>query len=226
MSGDLAFTKERIITDLLMLPGMLIGLSFHEFGHAYVSDKLGDPTPKMQGRVTLNPVAHIDPVGFIALIFAGFGWGKAVEIDPRYYKNKRGGEIAVGLAGVTANLIIIVLFTIIDVFLYKGIIMAGSGTTKEILVILQDIMWYGIIVNVMLMIFNLLPIPPLDGFGIITNIFDLRKYSWYYTVYNNGNLILVMLIFFGATRVILSPLLNGIVNVIASVQQSLFMLIA
>ena len=81
-----------IITKVLMLPGIIIGLSFHEFAHAWVSDRLGDPTPRRQGRVTLNPLAHIDWMGFICLVLVGFGWGKPVSIDPRYYKHRRRDE--------------------------------------------------------------------------------------------------------------------------------------
>ncbi len=80
---------EWLYTKLLILPGIIIGLSFHEAALALVSYQLGDPTPKLQGRVTLNPLAHIDPIGFITLLFIGFGWGVPVEIDPRYYKNRR-----------------------------------------------------------------------------------------------------------------------------------------
>ena len=80
---------DAILSKLLTLPGIIIGLCFHEAAHAKMSDKLGDPTPSMQGRVTLNPMAHIDVIGFISLILFGFGWGKPVMIDPRYYKHPR-----------------------------------------------------------------------------------------------------------------------------------------
>ena len=89
-----------ILTKILMLPGIIIGLSFHEFAHAWVSDKLGDPTPRRQGRVTINPLAHIDWMGFLALLLVGFGWGKPVQIDPGYYKHRRRDEFLVGIAGV------------------------------------------------------------------------------------------------------------------------------
>ena len=101
-----------ILTKLLMLPGIIIGLSFHEFAHAWMSDKLGDPTPRRQGRVTINPMAHIDPIGFLALLLVGFGWGKPVQIDPGYYKHRRRDEFLVGIAGVTMNLLIAVIFSL------------------------------------------------------------------------------------------------------------------
>ena len=99
------------MTKILTLPGIILGLSLHEFAHAWMSDRLGDPTPKRQGRLTINPLAHIDWIGFIALLFVGFGWGKPVMIDPGYYKNRRLGEFLTGIAGVTMNLIIAVILS-------------------------------------------------------------------------------------------------------------------
>jgi Zn-dependent protease len=90
----------------LMLPAIVIGLSFHEFGHAVVAYRLGDHTPKLQGRVTISPLAHIDPFGFLALMFVGFGWGKPVQINPGNFRHPRRDEFLVGIAGVTINLII------------------------------------------------------------------------------------------------------------------------
>lgn len=83
---------------LMMLPAIIIGLSFHEYAHAVTAYKMGDPTPKMQGRVTINPMAHIDWLGFAALVFCGFGWGVPVEINPANFRNRRKGELLVSLA--------------------------------------------------------------------------------------------------------------------------------
>ena len=102
-----------LYSELLMLPGIIIGLTFHEAAHAYVSHWLGDPTPKMYGRLSLNPLRHIDPVGFLALIFAGFGWGQPVAIDPRYYKHRRRDELFTALAGVAANLVVAFIASLI-----------------------------------------------------------------------------------------------------------------
>ena len=95
-----------LYSKIIILPGIIIGLTFHEAAHGYASYFLGDPTPKLQGRLTLNPFKHMDPVGFIALLFAGFGWGVPVQIDPRYYKHKRIDEFIVSIAGVATNFII------------------------------------------------------------------------------------------------------------------------
>lgn len=204
--GGMGDPTTWIINHLLMLPGILIGLSLHEFGHAIVSDKLGDPTPRNQGRVTINPIAHIDPMGLICLVFAGFGWGIPVQVNPSYYKHRRRDEALVAIAGVTVNLIIAVVSTLI----LKAIISFGSNgflfsTVGEVVV---DIFQYMISINIVLMVFNLLPIPPLDGFNLITQIFDLSKYSWYYPLQSRGSLILIVLILFGGTSFILSPIVN------------------
>ncbi len=213
VSGRFADPGQWIMSKLMMLPAILIGLCFHEFAHGAVSYMLGDPTPKLQGRLTLNPLAHIDFFGFFALIFAGFGWGKPVEIDPRYYKHRRRDEFLVAAAGVTMNLILAVLFAIIIkvIFMVNPMFMAGR-LGAIIIEILRNI----IFINIVLMVFNLLPVPPLDGFGICSEIFNLRKYSWYYTLYNYGGLILMALVLFNITGLILSPIVGSIYSLIVN----------
>lgn len=200
-----------ILTKLLTLPGIIVGLSFHEFAHAWVSDKLGDPTPRRQGRVTINPLAHIDWFGFIALLLVGFGWGKPVQIDPSYYKNRRRDEFLVAIAGVTMNLIIALVLSIPA----KMMIKAYSSTVPSDLVYnIYLIIFYAISINVVLMVFNLLPVPPLDGWSIITQIFHLDKYDWWYKVYHYGWYILLALIVFNVTDIVLTPLVNAVMNII------------
>lgn len=202
--GDFTDPKAWILSMLISLPGIIIGISFHEFAHGFVSHKLGDPTPKMQGRLTLNPMAHMDPIGFIALLFCGFGWGVPVEINPTYYKHRRRDELLVALAGVVMNLLLAIIFAFVLRFLVR---MGLSGNAGDVLV---QMVVQLIIINLVLMIFNLLPVPPLDGFGIITQIFDLRKYDWYYQVYDKGFFILLVLIVFNVTGMVLSPAVNGL----------------
>lgn len=198
-------------TKLLILPGIIIGLSFHEAAHAWVSYKLGDPTPKLQGRVTLNPLAHIDPVGFIALLFIGFGWGIPVEIDPRHYKNRRSGELLVSLAGVTANLITAVIFALIFRLAESHMSYAfyqGAGQ------VLMQILLYVVYINLVLMVFNLIPVPPLDGFGVVTQLFRLERYEWYWKIYQYGQPILLILIIFNIPSKIIGPLSSGMLNLL------------
>ena len=187
---------------LIMLPGIIIGLTFHEAAHAYVSYWLGDPTPKLQGRLSFNPVRHIDPVGFIALLIAGFGWGEPVQIDPRYYKHRRRDEFLVSIAGVAMNFLIALLTS----FIIKEALEAMSyDFYMEIGEIIINILMYIFMINIVLMIFNLLPVPPLDGFGILTQLFNLQRYGWYYSLYHNGFFILMILIIFGVTDRLINP---------------------
>ena len=200
-----------LLNKILMLPGILIGLSFHEFAHAWVSDKLGDPTPRRQGRVTINPLAHIDWIGFLALLLVGFGWGKPVQIDPSYYKNRRRDEFLVGIAGVTMNLLLAVIFSIPA----RMIVKAFSGAAPSDLVYNVYLMiFYVVSINVVLLIFNLIPCPPLDGWGIITQIFRLDKYSWWYKVYQYGTWILLALIVFNVTDRIITPLVSTLLGIL------------
>lgn len=202
---------DMILTKLLMLPGIIIGLSFHEFAHAWMSDKLGDPTPRRQGRVTINPMAHIDPIGFLALLLVGFGWGKPVQIDPGYYKHRRRDEFLVGIAGVTMNLLIAVIFSLPA----RAIVKAFNGAAaSDFIYNIYLMIFYIVSINIVLMIFNLIPCPPLDGWGILTQIFRLDRYSWWYKVYQYGTWILLALIVFDVTDRIITPLVTLILGVL------------
>ncbi len=199
---------------ITVLPGIVIGLSFHEFAHAWVANRCGDPTPKFQDRVTINPAAHIDPIGFIALLFIGFGWGKPVMINPDNFKKPRRDELLVSLAGVTLNLILAFLFMAILRLLYAvafGFMISDPG------LILKDIILSIIFINIVLMVFNLLPIPPLDGFNVITQIFNLRNTEFYYKVYDKGFFILMILILFNVTGKILTPAVGWIYNTLMGI---------
>ena len=165
---------------LMLLPAIIIGLSFHEYAHAVTAYKMGDPTPKMQGRVTINPMAHIDWLGFAALVFCGFGWGVPVEINPANFRNRRKGELLVSLAGVAMNLLIAVIFAVVAkllvVFLGYSFLSGSFGS------ILWTMIMYIIQINLVLMIFNLIPCPPLDGFSVISEIFNIKHTGFYWTL--------------------------------------------
>lgn len=208
--GAFSSPMDWLMGTIMMIPGIIIGLSFHEFAHAWVACKLGDPTPKFQGRVTINPKAHVDPIGLIALLFAGFGWGVPVEINPSNFKNRRRDELLVSLAGVVMNLIVAIVFAIIIKILITagGTQLWNSGLGNA----LWTILFYVIHINLVLMIFNLIPVPPLDGFSIITELFNLKHTELYYTVYNNGSFILLLLILLGVTNTILTPCVNFFLN--------------
>lgn len=203
--------SDIIITKILTLPGIILGLSLHEFAHAWMSDKLGDPTPRRQGRLTVNPIAHIDPIGFIALLLVGFGWGKPVMIDSGYFKNRRRDEFLVAIAGVTMNLIIAVILSFPAKALFNAYYSSGGSMLVENLFY---IVYYAVSINVCLMVFNLIPCPPLDGWNIITQIFGLDRYSWWYKVYQYGQWILIMLIVANVTDLILMPGVRGVLGLL------------
>ncbi len=202
--------SDIIMTKILTLPGIILGLSLHEFAHAWMSDRLGDPTPGRQGRLTINPIAHIDPIGFIALLLVGFGWGKPVMIDPTYYKKVRRDEFLVAIAGVTMNLFLAVILSFPAKALLNAYYSSGSVLTEN----LFYIVYYAVSINLCLMVFNLIPCPPLDGWNIVTQIFDLERYSWWYKVYQYGQWILIILIVANVTDLILMPGVRGMLHLL------------
>ncbi|MGP1441356.1 MAG: site-2 protease family protein [Anaerovoracaceae bacterium] len=203
-----------IVGRLLIIPGILIGLSFHEFGHAFVSDRLGDPTPRMQGRVSLSPAAHIDPLGLLMLFIIGFGWGRPVQIDPQYYKHRRRDELLVSLAGVIMNLLLAICFMGVLRLFYQ---FAGEFVASDVGAIVWQILIGVIQINLVLMFFNLIPLPPLDGFGIITQIFKLDRKSWYYSFYRMGPILLMVIIIFNITSWIIIPGVTFMYNLLSAI---------
>ena len=194
-----------IMETLMMLPAILIGLSFHEFAHAKASQMLGDPTPAYFGRVSMNPKAHMDPMGFVSLLFLGFGWGIPVPVDSRFYKNRRVGEIIVGLAGVVTNLVIAVMVgLIIKLFVVINPEFVLSSFGSILMYILMRICW----TNLLLMAFNLIPCPPLDGFNVLANVFGFAEKEIYHKIYSKSMLLLILLVVFNIPgKIITEPLI-------------------
>lgn len=201
-----------LYTMLLALPGIIIGLSLHEFAHAYVSYKLGDVTPMVQGRVTISPFAHIDPIGFLLLMLFGFGYGKPVEINPNNYKNPRRDEIFVALAGVITNFFVAVLFAFVYFLLARFNVISLYSTISTILINI-------IFINVHLMVFNLLPIPPLDGYKVVRNLLlghvDVGK-LWRAEAFFNryGYLILFAILSLPATMNLIDILASWVIDAV------------
>ena len=153
---------------------LAVSIWMHEYAHAYVSYRLGDPTPKLQGRLTPNPMKHIDPIWFLMVFVAHFGRGKPVQINPLYYKNPRKGELMVALAGPATNLILAIIWILI-ILIYVKVM---GGTPNDIYLNRIDIMinfWIQFsFLNIALAIFNLIPIAPLDWYRLI----KIRWYKW------------------------------------------------
>jgi Zn-dependent protease len=180
----------------LVLPAVLVGFTVHEFSHALVAVRLGDSTPRDQGRLTLNPISHIELIGLLMILLVGFGWAKPVQINPRNFKNPKNDEILVSLAGPFSNLLFGIafalalkfLFTLAPQIFYTG----GFGP------ILFQILSYFVWINLLLAVFNLFPIPPLDGSHILLSLIP-DKFSRFKLVYTRyGRFILIALILLGS----------------------------
>lgn len=191
---------------LLTLPGLILALTLHEYAHAKVSDRLGDPTPSAQGRLTLNPLAHMDPVGTVFLIFAGFGWGKPVEIDGRYYRNPVRDTMLVALAGPVSNFI----QSIVWFFVYGALVTFAPVESSYALTILTSMVLYAGLINVSLGVFNLLPLPPLDGSKILRYFLHGNAREFLYTLERYSTIILMVLFMTNLTGKIISPIINWI----------------
>ncbi|MBR6680256.1 MAG: site-2 protease family protein [Clostridia bacterium] len=179
--------REFLISTLLSLPIVFLALSVHETAHGYVAYKLGDPTARNLGRLTLNPIKHIDPIGFICMVLCGYGWAKPVPVNTRYFKKPKRDMALTGLAGPLSNLILAIIFAL----LYRVEYMAFDlfPPTTELMVniyyFLEIFLILGINLNITLAVFNLIPCPPFDGSRIFlvflpTNIyFKIMKYEQY-----------------------------------------------
>lgn len=191
---------------ICMLPAVIIGLSMHEFAHAKVAELCGDPTPRLMGRVTIDPRAHINPYGLIALIIVHFGWGQPVMINPSYFRHRKADTFLVSIAGVTMNCIIALAFGLMLRYAIR------SSLYDFFLTPTGDIVWsilsYIVVINFGLMLFNLLPVPPLDGFNAITTLFNLNPKI----AYKNSMIILILLILFDVPSYLLVRPLNFLIN--------------
>ncbi|MDA8065011.1 MAG: site-2 protease family protein [Thermaerobacter sp.] len=190
--------RDPLLNLLLMLPGMLLALTLHELAHGLVADHLGDPTARYAGRLTLNPLRHLDPLGTILLLVVGFGWAKPVPVDPRNFANRRGGMAAVGLAGPLTNFLLAFVLSFPLVYLQLA---AGSA-------LLERMLSFAVIINVLLGIFNLLPVPPLDGSRILPAFLSPRAAYAYELHERWGYVVLLVLLFTGLLGNILVPLVN------------------
>jgi len=206
-------------TTLLTLPGLILALTLHEYAHATVSDRLGDPTPSQQGRLTLNPLAHLDPVGTVFLIFAGFGWGKPVQVDSRYYRNPARDMMLVSLAGPVSNFI----QSIVWFFVY-GALVTFAPMEINVVQIITAMVLYAAFINVSLGVFNLLPLPPLDGSKILRYFLHGKGGQVLDFLENYATIILLVLFMTNLTSIIISPIIEWITTGMLWVVEKFFSL--
>ena len=195
------------------LPGIVIAMVIHEYSHARVADALGDFTPRMQGRLTLNPAAHVDPLGLAMLFLVHFGWAKPVQINPMNFSNPRRDDILVSLAGPASNLITSFVALIILVLLAK----LDFPLSEGLLVVFNLIIVY----NINFAIFNMLPIPPLDGSHILRNILPYEMARGYAQLERYSFIFLLIILMTPVLSYIFVPLqrfifsiFQGIVNIL------------
>ena len=196
---------------LISVPGVLIAITFHEFAHGIAAYKLGDNTAKMEGRLSLNPLAHLDPIGTLMLLVAGFGWGKPVHVNPTNYTRKismEKGEAIVSVAGPAMNILLAIVFTIIYYAIYKfaGISFLMSTTGEIVMLLIQ----YTVAINIGLGIFNLIPLPPLDGSKIIMPFLPYNAKQWFRNNEQIFYIIFVVIWITGIAGTIISPAINAV----------------
>lgn len=193
-------------TMIFRIPALLLALTVHEYAHGAVSYSLGDPTPKIEGRLTMNPLAHLDIMGTLMLVLVGFGWAKPVSIDPRYYRHPKTDIMKVAFAGPGANLLLCLMAALIMVLMGKMGMLSSS-----VYRFLQSLMLY----NVYFAFFNLLPIPPLDGSKILMELLPgpmAYKYQVYVAPYSMY--ILMALCLTGLVSTIIVPFASLYLNLI------------
>ena len=193
---------------LYTLPGILIGLTVHEWAHAYVAYRLGDPTARNLGRMTMNPFAHVDLFGFLCLLLMGFGWAKPVPVNPNNFKHYKRDDILVSLAGITMNLITALVFTFV---LYIGFFRWNMYTNTAFRSIILSI----VTINLSLAVFNLIPVYPLDGSHVLDSLLMHRFPKALMFLHQYGRIILIVLLITGIVSSVLGVAVNALYRLFA-----------
>ncbi|MDR5588729.1 MULTISPECIES: site-2 protease family protein [Clostridium] len=185
---------DKLFDLMVLIPAILIAFTFHEYAHGKVADVLGDKTPRYEGRLTLNPVAHIDPMGFLMILLFGFGWAKPIRTNPSAYKNYYKDDLRVSAAGVCANLLVVLVTSILfGIYARFAINVLPESYYSVIYLMINKI----ILINISVAVFNLLPIPGLDGFKILEDLMPKKFSIIGEKLYKYQMLILLGIIFFG-----------------------------
>ncbi len=199
---------------VISLASLIIAITIHEFSHAYVADNLGDPTPRLQGRLTLNPLAHLDPIGTLLIIVARFGWGKPVQFDPFNLQHPRRDAALISIAGPISNIILAIAASLL-IRAFEAFVAAPNTA----LLIFVSFLHQLIVINVVLAIFNLVPIHPLDGFKIVLGMLPPERAREWAELERYGMLFLLFLILplFGSSSplfTLIGPVIEFILNIL------------
>ena len=213
-------TPEQLIPQLVIyMVVLLLAISAHEAAHAWMSDRFGDDTARLLGRVTLNPVAHTDPIGTLLIPIAGFifgamgggrfpliGWGKPTPVNPLRWRNKDLANVMVSIAGILANLLIaLIAFVVFKFLLMSGLIQQMSDSTQEPVILFLDNL---LIMNISLAVFNLLPFPPLDGSKVLETFLPASMQPALEFLEQYGYWLLILLIYMGVFTAIIRPIID------------------
>lgn len=240
--------RGMLIFFLLALPGRLLAISAHEFAHAWVADRCGDPTARMLGRLTLNPMKHLDPLGVVMMLLLGIGWAKPVPVNPRNYRNYRRDDLLVSLAGITMNLILFLLGFVASALMVFMLLRGdpyyrpqaaeavryaasynydfiGAIAGNRLVGYLYEMLGNFVVVNISLAIFNLLPVPPLDGYHVLNDMVLRRDLFASRQAANTAMVVLYVLMFTGILGSFLSYAVNAAMSGVGWVMQQFFSLL-
>lgn len=192
--------QQPIVFFMLVL-ALVVSISIHEFAHAFVADKLGDNTARLLGRVTLDPRAHLDPMGSVFLLIAGFGWGRPVPFNPINLRNPKKDAALISLAGPMSNFILATLLATILFFIGKNSLMGSF-------------LYLTVFYNVVLGVFNLLPVHPLDGFKVVAGLLPTGLYMQWMQIQPYGIYLLLLLILTGATDIVIKPIITFLTHLL------------
>ncbi len=221
----LSYGTEGLFDLVLSIPAVLLAITVHEFGHAFAAYKLGDDTPLIQGRLSLNPLDHVDPLGLAMLLFAHIGWGKPVQIDPRNYNRNISVEKAdaiVSFAGPLMNFITAIVFALIycAILKFAGLTFISSNVGTIVMLIVA----YVVTMNVGLGVFNLIPLPPLDGSKIFIPILPRNAKTWFIEHEQTFYFIFLIIWITGIAGRLISPIISQITQWILNLAMKIFML--